>query len=154
MTDALSTGSFANAATNSGEPFFLTMAIQSSPGDRFDAFDVFAITVSFQSLSTHPGGLRHVLEELSPNHHVSNVIFATVSVIWVTNSDDAAAVIKQLLSRYIRAQWLLPRRRAWCVTSISCRRCAQLGQWDYYEVSETIPVLSHLFPRPSGFLTQ
>ncbi len=27
-------------------------------------------------------------------------------------------------------------------------------QWDYYEVSETIPLLSHLFPRPSGFLTQ
>src|SRR5260221_5659872 len=137
MTDALSTGSFANAATNSGEPFFLTMAIQSSPGDRFDALDVFAITVSFQSLSTHPGRLRHVREELSPNHHVSNVIFATVSVIWVTNSDDAAAVIKQLLSRHIRAQWLPPHRCAWCVTSISRTRCAQLGQWDYYEVRET-----------------
>jgi hypothetical protein len=72
----------------------------------------------------------------------------------VTNSDDAAAVIKQLLSRHIRAQWLPPRRRARRVTPISCRRCAQLGQWDYYEVSETIPVLSHLFPRPSGSLTQ
>ena len=136
MTDVLSTGSFANAATNSGEPFFLTMAIQSSPGDRFDAFDLFAITVSFQSLSTHPGGLRYVLEELSPNITSPTSFLQLFRSYGVTNSDDAAAVIKQLLSRHIRAQRLPPRRRAWCVTSISCRRCAQLGQWDYYEVSE------------------
>jgi hypothetical protein len=89
-----------------------------------------------------------------PNHTSPTSFLQLFRSYGVTNSDDAAAVIKQLLSRYIRAQWLPPRRRAWCVTSISCRRCAQLGQWDYYEVSETIPVLSHLFPRPSGFLTQ
>src|ERR1700730_1163223 len=49
-TDALSIGLSTKAAANSGDPFLRTIAIQSSPGDLFDAFNPSAIRASPSAL--------------------------------------------------------------------------------------------------------
>jgi len=73
--DALSIGLSTKAAANSDDPFLRTIAIQSSPGDLFDAFNPSAIRASPSALIA---GTSQPSRKLTSAAYVSNVKIATI----------------------------------------------------------------------------